>query len=85
MVTCIHHVTPYQIDEWKEKPWLSISPRKVRSGLDTLLNQCKAMPARLRSYSSYDYVTKVLKNYIKVRFVYFMDNNCRIFVVRKEM
>jgi dynein heavy chain 1 len=55
-----------QIDEWKEKPWLSISPRKVRAGLDTLLNQCKAMPARLRTYSSYDYVTKVLKNFIKV-------------------
>ena len=40
--------------------------RVFRQSLDGLLNQCKAMPARLRSYSSYEYVTKVLKGYIKV-------------------
>ena len=52
------------------------SCRKVRTGLDKLLDQCKAMPARLRSYSAYDYVTKQLKSYIKVTFLTIMAAQC---------
>ncbi|XP_054277851.1 dynein heavy chain, cytoplasmic-like isoform X3 [Macrosteles quadrilineatus] len=55
-----------QIDEIREKPWLSIQPRKLRQQLDTLTQQLKELPARLRQYSSYEYVKKMLQGYSKV-------------------
>ena len=55
-----------QIDETREKPWLSVQPRKLRLQLDTMLTQLKELPARLRQYSSYEYVRKMLQNYTKV-------------------
>ncbi|XP_076442165.1 cytoplasmic dynein 1 heavy chain 1-like isoform X5 [Babylonia areolata] len=55
-----------QIDELKEKPWLSVAPRKLRQSLDALLNQMKEMPARLRTYSSFEHVKKTLQGYAKV-------------------
>ncbi|XP_075232643.1 dynein heavy chain, cytoplasmic isoform X3 [Lycorma delicatula] len=55
-----------QIDELREKPWLSIQPRKLRQQLDTLTSQLKELPARLRQYSSYDYVKRLLQGYTKV-------------------
>ncbi|KAK7504322.1 hypothetical protein BaRGS_00004626, partial [Batillaria attramentaria] len=55
-----------QIDELKEKPWLSVAPRKLRQSLDGLLNQLKEMPARLRTYSSFEHVKKTLQGYAKV-------------------
>jgi len=57
-----------QIDEIREKPWLSIQPRKLRQQLDGLTNQLKELPARFRQYSSYEYVKKLLQSYVKVRF-----------------
>ncbi|XP_065208173.1 dynein heavy chain, cytoplasmic isoform X2 [Planococcus citri] len=55
-----------QIDEIREKPWLSIQPRKLRQQLDTLTTQLKELPARLRQYSSYEYVKRLLQGYSKV-------------------
>ncbi|XP_066987022.1 dynein heavy chain, cytoplasmic isoform X2 [Macrobrachium rosenbergii] len=55
-----------QIDELKEKPWLSVQPRKLRAHLDQLLTQLKDLPARLRQYSSYEYVKRLLQGYTKV-------------------
>lgn len=55
-----------QVDEMKEKPWLSIQPRKLRGQLDGLLGQLKDLPARLRQYASYEYVKKLLQGYTKV-------------------
>ena len=55
-----------QLDEMKEKPWLSVQPRKLRQQLDALLTQLKELPTRLRQYSSYEYVKKVLQGYAKV-------------------
>ena len=55
-----------QIDELKEKLWLSVAPRKLRQSLDALLNQMKEMPARLRTYSSFEHVKKTLQGYAKV-------------------
>ncbi|XP_061172861.1 cytoplasmic dynein 1 heavy chain 1-like isoform X1 [Saccostrea echinata] len=55
-----------QIDELKEKPWLSVQPRKIRQSLDGLLNQLKELPSRLRTYASYDYVKRTLQGYAKV-------------------
>ncbi|CAL4067978.1 unnamed protein product, partial [Meganyctiphanes norvegica] len=55
-----------QIEEIKDKPWLGIQPRKLRSQLDQLLTQLKDLPARLRQYASYEHVKKLLQGYTKV-------------------
>uniref|UniRef100_A0A2P2HXP1 Dynein heavy chain, cytoplasmic n=1 Tax=Hirondellea gigas TaxID=1518452 RepID=A0A2P2HXP1_9CRUS len=55
-----------QVDEIKEKPWLSIQPRKLRAQLDGLLAQLKELPARLRQYANYEYVKRLLQSYTKV-------------------
>lgn len=65
-----------QIDEIREKPWLSVQPRKLRQQLDTLMAQLKELPARLRQYSSYEYVKKLLQSYSKVRKLYEVVWNC---------
>ncbi|XP_071963522.1 cytoplasmic dynein 1 heavy chain 1-like [Antedon mediterranea] len=54
------------IDDMKEKPWLSIQPRKLRQNIDSLLAQMKELPARLRQYASYEHVQKMLKGFTKV-------------------
>ena len=55
-----------QIDEMKEKPWLSVQPRKLRQQIDNLLAQMKELPSRLRQYASFEYVRKTLQSYGKV-------------------
>ncbi len=55
-----------KIEDLREKPWLSVAPRKVRQELDALLQQLKAFPARLKTYASYEYVQNLLKSYTKV-------------------
>ena len=55
-----------KIDDLREKPWLSVAPRKIRQELDGLLQQLKAFPARLKTYASYEYVQTLLKGYTKV-------------------
>ena len=55
------------IDELREKSWLSVAPRKVRQSLDTLLQQLKDFPSRLKQYASFEYVQRIVKGYTKVR------------------
>ncbi|XP_017053188.1 dynein heavy chain, cytoplasmic isoform X2 [Drosophila ficusphila] len=55
-----------QIDETREKPWLSVQPRKLRQQLEAMMAQLKELPARLRMYESYEYVKKLIQSYIKV-------------------
>ena len=38
-----------QIDEMKEKPWLSVQPRKLRQQIDNLLAQMKETEEKLRT------------------------------------
>lgn len=55
------------VDELKEKTWLSVQPRKLRQSLDELLAQLKQLPAKYRSYDSYEYAKRMLHNYSKVK------------------
>ncbi|XP_011404630.2 PREDICTED: cytoplasmic dynein 1 heavy chain 1-like [Amphimedon queenslandica] len=55
-----------QIDELRDKPWLSVQPRKIRQSLDGLLTQMKNFPARLKSYASFEFVQRMIRNYLKV-------------------
>ena len=59
-----------KIEELKEKPWLSVAPRKIRQALDALLQQLRGFPARLKSYASFEYVQATLKAYTKVQEIY---------------
>lgn len=54
-----------KIDEQKEKQWLTVQPRKLRATLDGLLQQLRDMPSRLRQYDSYNFVKKLLQDYLK--------------------
>ncbi|RVE54307.1 hypothetical protein evm_001134 [Chilo suppressalis] len=49
-----------QIDDIREKPWLSVQPRKLRQQLEAMLNELKELPARLRMYDSYEYVNMLI-------------------------
>lgn len=55
-----------KIEELKEKPWLSVAPRKIRQALDALVQQLRGFPTRLKSYASFEYVQATLKGYAKV-------------------
>ena len=39
---------------------------QIRQALDSLLNDMKNLPARLRQYASFEYVQKTIKGYLKV-------------------
>lgn len=58
----------HKLDETREIPWLSVQPRKLRQQLDQLSQQLREVPARVRQYSSYEYVKKLLQGYTKVSF-----------------
>ena len=55
-----------KIDELREKPWLSVAPRKIRQALDALSQQLRGFPTRLKSYASFEYVQATIKGYAKV-------------------
>ena len=55
-----------KIDELREKPWLSVAPRKIRQALDALTQQLRGFPTRLKSYASFEYVQATIKGYAKV-------------------
>ena len=55
-----------KIEELRERPWLSVAPRKIRQALDALLQQLKAFPSRLKQYASFEFVQSKLKSYTKV-------------------
>ena len=55
-----------KIEELREKPWLSVAPRKIRQALDALILQLKNFPARLKTYASYEFVQLLLRGYTKV-------------------
>ena len=72
-----------QIEELREKPWLSVAPRKIRQALDGLLTQLKAFPARLKQYASFEYVQSLLKSYTKVRtsYLHYVSSLCIFLLV----
>ena len=43
-----------KIEELKEKPWLSVAPRKICHALDALLQQLRGFSSLLKSYASFE-------------------------------
>jgi dynein heavy chain 1, cytosolic len=58
-----------QLEEQREKQWLTIQPRKIRSILDNLLSQMRDLPSRLRQYESYNHVKKLVQDYLKMNMI----------------
>lgn len=55
-----------QVDQLKEQPWVSIQPRKLRQSLNEIVNNLKALPARMRQYAGFDFTQKMIKGYLKI-------------------
>ena len=72
-----------QIEELREKPWLSVAPRKIRQALDALLGQLKAFPARLKQYASFEYVQSGLGLNSEVFNMHFQTLSDRMFCAKK--
>lgn len=73
------------LDEMREKSWLSVAPRKIRQSLDTLLQQLKDFPSRLKQYASFEYVQRIVKTYTKVMVLMYIDVGTGVCVVRVYM
>jgi dynein heavy chain 1 len=58
-----------ELDEMREKPWMSLQPRKVRQAIDTLLTQLKELPAKYRTYDAYECFKRRIQSYSKVAIV----------------
>ncbi|RUP48413.1 dynein heavy chain [Jimgerdemannia flammicorona] len=56
----------HSINEIRETLWSSVSPRKIRSSLDGLVNSTKEMPNRMRQYAAYEHVHDTLRLYLRV-------------------
>ncbi|KAL7751554.1 dynein heavy chain [Sorochytrium milnesiophthora] len=52
--------------EIKDTLWSAVAPRKVRQQLDSLLNETKEMPNRMRQYAAFEHVQDVLKQHLRV-------------------
>jgi dynein heavy chain 1 len=55
-----------QVDELRERPWMSVQPRKVRATIDTLMSDMKELPAKYRTYDAYEAFKRKLQNHAKV-------------------
>jgi dynein heavy chain 1 len=53
------------INDLKQTPWSAVVPRKIRTALEHLINQLKNLPARVRSYPSYEVTMENVKGYLK--------------------
>ncbi|EDQ85850.1 uncharacterized protein MONBRDRAFT_11532 [Monosiga brevicollis MX1] len=53
------------INDLKQIPWSAVVPRKIRTALEDLINQLKNLPARVRSYASYETTMASVKGYLK--------------------
>lgn len=52
-----------QIAELRETPWSSVTPRKLRQSLESLLGSTREMPSRMRQYAAFEYVQDSIRQY----------------------
>jgi dynein heavy chain 1 len=50
---------------WQAMSWSAVVPRQLRGKLDDLIAQLKNLPARVRSYASYEYTMTSVTEYLK--------------------
>ncbi|TGZ77375.1 dynein heavy chain [Ascodesmis nigricans] len=54
------------LNELKDTPWSSVVPRKIRQGLEGLINMTKEMPSRMRQYAAFEHIQNVLRQLVRV-------------------
>ena len=55
-----------EVDEMKDKTWLSVQPRKLRQSLDELSQKLKGLPVKYKTYKSYESAKELMQNSSKV-------------------
>lgn len=50
-----------QLAELREMPWSSVTPRKLRQALDTLLTSTREMPSKMRQYQAFEFVQENIR------------------------
>ncbi|KAF1817029.1 putative dynein heavy chain, cytosolic [Eremomyces bilateralis CBS 781.70] len=55
-----------RLNDLRETLWTSIQPRRLRKGLEELIQMTKDMPARMRQYAAFEHVQNVLRQLLKV-------------------
>ncbi|KAK9242644.1 dynein heavy chain, N-terminal region 1-domain-containing protein [Lipomyces tetrasporus] len=53
------------LNDLRDTPWASVVPRKVKQNIDELINMTKEMPTRMRQYSSFEYVQRILRQFLR--------------------
>eukprot|EP00916_Digyalum_oweni_P025987 GHVL01042788.1.p1 GENE.GHVL01042788.1~~GHVL01042788.1.p1 ORF type:complete len:2866 (+),score=438.01 GHVL01042788.1:781-8598(+) len=54
------------LDNLKETPWSAVVPKKVRQGIEEVLQKLKSMPGKLRQYEAFENVQTTLNQYLSV-------------------
>ncbi|CEM16453.1 unnamed protein product [Vitrella brassicaformis CCMP3155] len=54
------------LETLKETPWSAVVPKKVRQGLNDVLEKLKALPPKLRQYEAFEHMQLMLKSFLKL-------------------
>ena len=54
------------LSDLRGTPWSSVITRKIRQGLEGLINMTKEMPSRMRQYAAFEHIQNVLRQLVKV-------------------
>ncbi|PWW79978.1 hypothetical protein C7212DRAFT_355935 [Tuber magnatum] len=54
------------LNDLRDTPWSSVITRKIRQGLEALINMTKEMPSRMRQYAAFEHIQNVLRQLVKI-------------------
>eukprot|EP00397_Hematodinium_sp_SG-2012_P000022 GEMP01000022.1.p1 GENE.GEMP01000022.1~~GEMP01000022.1.p1 ORF type:complete len:4594 (-),score=1270.22 GEMP01000022.1:1053-14834(-) len=54
------------LETLKETPWTAVVAKKIRGGLEEILNRLKALPPKFKQYEAYEGLHDQLKKYVKL-------------------
>jgi dynein heavy chain 1 len=54
------------LNDLRDTPWSSVITRKIRQGLEGLINMTKEMPSRMRQYAAFEHIQNVLRQLVRV-------------------
>ncbi|KAI5805001.1 dynein heavy chain, N-terminal region 1-domain-containing protein [Geopyxis carbonaria] len=54
------------LNDLRDTLWSSVITRKIRQGLEGLINMTKEMPSRMRQYAAFEHIQNVLRQLVKV-------------------
>ncbi|KAF8253571.1 hypothetical protein K440DRAFT_576363 [Wilcoxina mikolae CBS 423.85] len=54
------------LNDLRDTPWTSVITRKIRHGLEGLIQMTREMPSRMRQYAAFEHIQNVLRLLVKV-------------------